>query len=184
MKQKRQIGILLVLILAAALVWAWNFRSKAVTADAGTSLQEPATIIEVENPHIRMEQIERARSAEYKGSGRNPFSPAAAPVAIAKPVKGEKKIEDYGPKLPPPPPPPPPCILPANVKFYGYASVNGAARHAFFYDGDDVHIVGEGDVLLKRFRIIRIGNANLEFEEITRGCTGTAPLEEQAGPQP
>jgi hypothetical protein len=183
MKQKRQIGILFILITAAALVWAWNFRSKAVTADAGPSLQEPVPIIDVENPHIRMEQIERARRAEYKGSGRNPFSPAPAPVLVAKAPKAEKKVDNYGPQLPPPPPPPPPCILPANVKFYGYGSVNGAARHAFFTDEEGgVQIVGEGDVLLKRFRIIRISNANLEFEEISRGCVGTAPLvEEQPG---
>jgi hypothetical protein len=43
-----------------------------------------------------------------------------------------------------------------------------------------VQILGEGDVLLKRFRIIRIGNDHLEFEEISTGRIGTAPLEEQA----
>ena len=183
MKQKRQIGVLFILITAAALVWAWNFRSKAVTADAGPNLQEPAPIIDVENPHIRMEQIERARGAEYKGTGRNPFSPAAAPAAAVKTAKLEKKSEFVGPQLPPPPPPPPPCVLPANVKFYGFGTVpNGTARRAFFTDGDDVYVLGEGDVLLKRFRIIRISNANLEFEEMPRGCIGTAPLvEEQAG---
>ena len=184
MKQKRQIGILLVLILAAALVWAWNFRSKAVTADASPNLQEPATIIDVENPHIRMEQIERARSAEYKGSGRNPFSPAAAaPAPVAKTTKPANEFKKYGPEPPPPPPPPLPCVLPANVKFYGFGTVpNGTSRRAFLHDGEDVHVLGEGDVLLKRFRIIRISNANLEFEEISRGCIGTAPLvEEPAG---
>ena len=183
MKQKRQIGVLFILITAAALVWAWNFRSKAVTADAGPSLQEPAPIIDVENPHIRMEQIERARNAEYKGSGRNPFSPTAPPVLVAKASNAEKKFENYGPWQKPPDPPLPPLALPANVKFYGYGSVNGAARHAFFTDGEgDVQILGEGDVLLKRFRIIRIGNASLEFEEISTGRVGTAPLvEEQAG---
>ena len=182
MKQKRQIGVLFILIVAGAMVWGWNFRDKrVVTADASPNPQDaPIPIGGVENPHIKMEEIARARGAEYKGSGRNPFSLTAAPVAVAKGPKAEKKVDLYGPQVPPPPPPPPPCILPANVKFYGYASVNGAARRAFFYDGDDVHIVGEGDVLLKRFRIIRISNANLEFEEISRGCIGTAPLEEQA----
>src|SRR2546430_2885377 len=78
MKQKRQIGVLFILVVAAAIVWAWNFRDKrVVTADAGPNLQEDP-IIQVPNPHIRMEQIERARRAEYKGSGRNPFSPAQA----------------------------------------------------------------------------------------------------------
>lgn len=178
MKQKRQIGILFILIVAAAIVWGWNFRDKrVVTADAGPSLQEDP-IIPVENPHIRMEQIERARKAEYKGSGRNPFSPAAVPVA--RTPKAEKKFENYGPQPKPPDPPLPPVTL-GNIKFYGYGSVSGAARRAFFTDADgDVQIVGEGDVLLKRFRIVRIGNDHLEFEEISTGRVGTAPLEEQA----
>ena len=186
MKQKRQIGVLFILIVAAALVWGWNFRDKrVVTADASPNLQDDP-IIQVPNPHIRMEDIGRARSAEYKGSGRNPFSPAAAPAPVGRTAQAEKKIENYGPPLPPPLPPPPPCTLSANLKFYGYGSgFNGPSRRAFVHDGDDVHIVGEGDILLKHFRIIRIGNANLEFEDISRGCIGTAPFEEQAaGTQP
>jgi hypothetical protein len=35
--------------------------------------------------------------------------------------------------------------------------------------------------LLNRFRIIRIGNANVEYEEISTGLRGTAPLEDQGG---
>lgn len=182
MKQKRQIGVLFILITAAALVWAWNFREKrVVTADASPNLQD-TPIVEVQNPHIRMEQIERARGAEYKGSGRNPFSPAAAPV-VRTPKAPEKKDNDfYGPKVPPPTPPPPPLTLPPNVKFYGYGTVSGTPRRAYFYDGDDVQILGEGDVLLKRFRIIRIGNDHIEFEEISTGRVGTSPLDEQAAP--
>ena len=179
MKQKRQIGILFILVVAAAIVWAWNFRDKrVVTADAGPNLQEDP-IIQVPNPHIRMEQIERARRAEYKGSGRNPFSPAQAPPPRATNL--EKKFEKYGPEPQAPTPPPPPLVLPSNVKFYGFGTVpNGTSRRAFFTDGEEVYVLGEGDVLLKRFRIIRIGNANLEFEEISTGRIGTAPLEEQA----
>ena len=59
-------------------------------------------------------------------------------------------------------------------------SIGFTSRRAFFTDGEEVYVLGEGDVLLKRFRIIRIGNANLEFEEISTGRIGTAPLEEQA----
>lgn len=181
MKQKRQIGVLFILIVAAALVWAWNFRDKrVVTADAGPALQD-APIVEVENPHIRMEQIERARSAEYKGTGRNPFSTVQAPPPKAPSAPAKREFP--GPQQPPPQPPPPPLTLPPNVKFYGYGTgLIGTSRRAYFYDGDDVQILGEGDVLLKRFRIIRIGNDHIEFEEISTGRVGTAPLDEQAAP--
>lgn len=183
MKQKRQVGILFILLVGAGIVWGWNFRDKrVVTADASPSQQDPPPLAEVTNPHIRMEEIGRARNAEYKGSGRNPFSLAAAPAQVAQNLKAEKKFENYGPKPKPPDPPLPPLTL-GNVKFYGYGSVNGASRHAFFTDGEGVvQILGEGDVLLKRFRIIRIGNDHIEFEEISTGRIGTAPLEEQSAP--
>jgi hypothetical protein len=182
MKQKRQVGILFILVVAAAIVWAWNFRVKrVVTADASPNLQDPPPLIDVTNPHIRMEDIDRTRKAEYKGTGRNPFSPAAAPVTH-KASQAPKTPEFTGPKDQLPPPPPPPPTLPANIKFYGFGGFNGTARRAFFTDGEEVSIAGEGDVFLKRFRITRIGNANLEFEEISTGRVGTAPLEEQAPP--
>ena len=184
MKQKRQIGILFILLVGAAIVWGWNFRDKrVVTADASPGPQDPPPLAEVTNPHIRMEEIGRARSAEYKGSGRNPFSPAAAPTAVAQTAKAEKKFPIYDRPQPKPPDPPPPPLTLGNVKFYGYGSVNGASRHAYFTDGDgEVQILGEGDLLLKRFRIIRIGNDHIEYEEISSGRVGTAPLEEQAAP--
>jgi len=195
MKQKRQIGILVILLGAAAIVWAWNFHDKrVVTADASSNLQDVPPIIQVPNPHIRMEEIDRARSAEYKGSGRDPFSrtagPAAPAAAAVRTDKAEDKFKIYDlPQPKAPDPPPQALVLPPNVKFYGYgSSLNGPSRRAYFYDGDEIHILGEGDVLLKRFRITRIGNDHIEFEEInTNKPRGTAPLEEQAappGPQP
>jgi len=72
-----------------------------------------------------------------------------------------------------------------GVKFYGFGTVpNGTSRQAFFTDGQEVYLVAEGEVFLQRFRILRIGNASVEFQEISSGRTATAPLEEQAGGSP
>jgi GTPase len=65
------------------------------------------------------------------------------------------------------------------MKFYGYGTVpDGTARRAFLTDGDEVYIVAEGDTLLGRFRILKIGNATIEFEEISSGRQGKSNLEE------
>ena len=181
MKQKRQVGALLILILIAVAVWLLNFRSKQVTADVVSSMQDDKGIIDLENPQIRMDQIERARKAAYKSSGRNPFSPAPPPQKAAPRPDNKKEIP--GPQLPAPPPPPPPLALPSNLKFYGFGTVpNGTSRRAFLTDGQEVYVIAEGETFLNRFRILRIGNASLEFEEIATGRTGSTPLiEEQAG---
>jgi len=175
-KQKHQVGALLILVVIAGFVWLWNFRKPVVTADQGIK-EDP--IITVDNPQIRMDEIERARRTDYRSSGRNPFSPAAPPQQHA--VVAQKPHEIVGPQPEPQKPPPPPLALPPNVKFYGFGTVpNSAARRAFLTDGENIYVVAEGEVLLNRFRILRIGNASLEFEEISSGRTGTAPLEEQA----
>jgi hypothetical protein len=74
-------------------------------------------------------------------------------------------------------------VSPLPVKFFGHGTVpNGTIRLAFFSDGEEIYVVREGEVLLRRFRILKINNASLEYEEISNGLRGTAPLEEQGGP--
>ena len=178
MKDKRQIGVPLALVLIAGVVWLSNSRGKlVVTADALLNVQDDP-LLNIDSPHVRLEEIERARKTQYKSSGRNPFNPVQAPPQIPQP-----KPEILGPQPPPATPPPPPPAFPSNLKFFGFGNVpNGTPRRAFLSDGEEVYVLGEGEVLLNRYRILRIGNANLEFEEISSGRTGTAPLvEEQPG---
>jgi hypothetical protein len=75
-------------------------------------------------------------------------------------------------------------VPPLPVKFFGFGTVpNGTARLAFFTDGEEVYVIGEGEVLLNRFRILKVGNASLDYEELSSGRHGTAMLEDQgAGP--
>lgn len=182
MKQKQQVGILLFLMLIAAAVWLLNFRGKQVTADvvAATSAQQDAPVPQFDNPQIRLDEINRARKAEYKSSGRNPFSSIQAPQKPAP--QDTKPHEIVGPQQPPPKPPDPPLTLPPNLKFYGFGTVpNGTVRLAFLTDCEEIYEVAEGEIFLKRFRVLRISNASLQFEEISTGRAGVAPLiEEQA----
>lgn len=177
MKQRNQVVLLIVLLAAAAGVWVWSSRRPSVTVGAATLAQNYSPL-SVENPAPHWWKRVASGKTEYKSTGRNPFSeiappPPAQPVHIAKP--GDK---DYVP--PPPPPPPPPPQLPPNVKFFGYGTVPvGTGRLAFFTDGNDVFIVGEGEILLGRYRIVKIGNASLEFEEVATGRRGSAMLEDQ-----
>ncbi|HET8923918.1 MAG TPA: hypothetical protein VFN26_13095 [Candidatus Acidoferrum sp.] len=182
MKQKKELAILAVLLGIAAAVWLFYFqRDKQVaTVDASSQIRN-YQLLSVENPHIRIEKLEGPRKTEYKSAGRNIFT-AAAPPPVEKPhVVQNHEYPTVKPPLPDPPPPPP--TLPPNVKFFGYGTVpKGAARRAFFYDGEEVYVVPEGEILMNRFRLLRINNASVEFEEISTGRRGTAPLEEQGGP--
>jgi hypothetical protein len=181
MKQKKQIAVLVVLLLTAGVIWFFYFDhdKSVVTADAKSAVHDYKPL-PVDNPQLHIESVERARKTEYKSRGRNIFSRELPPPP--PPPQQPKKPEPSGPKQDVPPPPPPPPTLP--VKFFGYGTVpNGTVRLAFFTDAQEIFVVAEGELLLNRFRILRIGNANVEFEEISTGLRGTAPLDEQAAPQ-
>ena len=176
MRQQKQILALVFLAIGAAAIWLWNSRQGPTAAGASTIVSNYAPM-NVDNLNVRFWVIESTRRTEYKGSGRNPFS--AVPPPPPPPPVPKPGMAGY---VEPPPPPPPKAELPASMKFYGYGTVpNGTARRAFLSDGDEVYIVAEGDTLLGRYRILRIGNATLEFEEISTHIQGQKNLEE-AGP--
>jgi hypothetical protein len=182
MKQKKELAVLVVLLLILVAVGYFYFdRDKpVVTADAGSGAQN-YQLLPVDNLSLHNAGVEKARKTEYKSGRRNIFSRELPPPPPPPPIKYDKNHP--APPPPPLPPPPEPKVSPLPVKFFGYGTVpNGTARVAFFNDGDDVYIVKEGELLMNRFRILKIGNANLEYEEISSGLRGTANLEDQGGP--
>jgi hypothetical protein len=183
MKQKHQIIALVVLVVVAALIWGFQWHAQTPSRETASFFQDYKGFA-VENPQIRWQELERAQKTEYKSSGRNPFSNNAPPKPQENPDRTNHAKGNDPPPLPPPPPPPPTrASLPANLKYFGYGTVpNGSPRRAFFTDGEEEYIVSEGDTLLGRYRILKIGNTNVEFQEISSGLPGTTPLEEQAAP--
>jgi hypothetical protein len=178
MKQKKQLVVLVVLLLIAGGIWFLylDHARPVVTADAGSAIQNPK-LLSVENPQLHNAGVDRARRTEYKSGGRNIFSRELPPPPQPKHPKPDPKPVIAPPVVVAP------KVSPLPVKFFGFGTIpNGTARVAFFTDGEDVIVVGEGELLLNRFRILRIGNSSLEYEEVSTGLRGTANLEEQGGP--
>ncbi len=183
MKQKQQVIVLVVLVVVAVLIWTFEWRQQTPSAITSSFITDYKPLGE-ENPQIRWLELKRAQETEYKSNGRNPFS------TIAPPTQAEiKQKEDLAAKVRaeqpviPVAPPPSRATLPPNLKYFGYGTIpNGTPRRAFITDGEDVYIVSEGDTLLGRYRIVKVGNANLEFQEISSGLPGSTPLDEQAAP--
>jgi hypothetical protein len=180
MKQKQQIIVLVVLVVVAALVWVFEMHSRAPSTVTTSFIQDYKPLGE-DNPQIRWDELKRAQETEYKSNGRNPFS------MIAPPTPDEVRTAEANKPQPAPPPPPPPppthAQVPPNLKFFGYGTIpTGSPRRAFITDGEDIFIVSEGDTLLGRYRILKVGNSNLEFQEISSGLPGSMPLDEQAAP--
>ena len=178
MKQKQQIIVLIVLVVVAALVWTFEMRQQTPSDNTISFITDYKPLGE-DNPGIHWDQLGRAQKTEYKSNGRNPFSPNAPPP----PVDPNNIAKPQPPVVPVEPPKPTTASMPPNLKYFGYGTVPvGSPRLAFFTDGEGVFIVTEGDTLLGRYRILKVGNTSLEFQEISSGLPGTMPLDEQAAP--
>src|SRR6267142_5499554 len=181
MKQQKQLVVLVALLVIAGNVWYWLFFRQKPMAPSGTvAVAQNTRLLSVENPAPHTDRREAARKTEYKSNGRNPFSPIAPQPLSQTPLQVVRKREPLGPPTEPPPPPP---EIPMH--FFGYGTVpNGTSRRAFFTDGEDVFIVSEGEVFLNRFRILKVNNASLDFEEVSSGRHVTKALEEQPASPP
>jgi hypothetical protein len=167
MTRRIQIAVFAVLLaILGYMVYSRTRPPAAASADDALVGFQP---LSVENPSLRLDLLDRMKKYEYQGSQRNIFvatlPPPPPPPAAALPT---------GPVVPPPPPP---LVVPAT--FFGYVTdARTGNRRAFFSEGDDVYILGIGETLQGRFRLLEIGNNSAEMEELTSGRRTTLTMEE------
>jgi hypothetical protein len=146
---------------------------------------EPANI----DPTLHLDLLAKLKTVGVDASMRSLFEIAAAPPAAAgvkEPDKIAIKHLFMGPQPPPPVVvPPEPKAPPIPLKFYGFVNKSKVGdKRAFFLDGDDIVIAAEGEMIKKRYKIVRIGinSAVVEDTEFKNNNQQTLPLEaEMAG---
>lgn len=133
------------------------------------------------DPTLRFDWLRSSEAKEYTGGKRNIFTAHSEPPPPKDEhlAKGPKCPGDPG--CPPPPPvcpgpdprcPPPPIAL----KFFGFANKPGEPKKIFLASGDDVFIAGEGEMVLKRYRVVKINNTSVEIEDVLNNNKQTIPL--------
>src|SRR5208282_6703461 len=150
------VGLLVVLAVVLYFLWGGNQGGGLPSFAAVDSKFEP---LKVEDPQLRLDLLDRVRHAEYKGEEHNIFTyaPPQPTAAVQAALQREERGRTFvGPIKPPPPTPPH-----VPVTFFGYAT-NPMTKNrlAFFNDEDDVFILGEGGMLMNRFRLLKIENSS------------------------
>lgn len=141
------------------------------------------------DPTLRLDLLARAQSQQLETSGRNPFQfgqPPPPPVPPAPKVIPKtpaqiaaEQAKNSQPPGPPGPAQPPPLNL--SWKYYGYTSPRGSTqKRAFFLDGEDILFANEGEVLKKKYRVVRIGVNSVVMEDTDTKSQQTLPLAEDA----
>jgi hypothetical protein len=120
------------------------------------------------DPTLRTDLLKYSEDTKYQGAGRNIFRVfVEIPKVLTPPV--QQQIAQQGP---PPPPPPPPIEL----KFYGFATPAGGSKRIFLAQGEDVFIAKEGDIVDRRYKVVRISPNAVEILDVLSNNRQSIPL--------
>ncbi len=137
------------------------------------------------DPTLRLDLLAKLKTVSVEPPARSLFEIGTAPPAEVSLGKEPEKIAIkrpvYGPVMPKPAElPPEPKAPPIPLKFYGFVNKTKVGdKRAFFLDGDEIVIASEGDVVKKRYKIVRIGinSAVVEDTNFKSNNQQTLPLE-------
>ena len=136
------------------------------------------------DPTLRLDLLAKVQAVELAGGTRNLFQFGAAPKPAELLTGKEPIVKPIGPVRPPdkvePQAPPPAPAPPIALKFYGFSTVvRNGKKTAYFFDGDDIVIAAEGEMVKRRYRVIRILAATVQVEDTEGKRTVTIPITEE-----
>jgi hypothetical protein len=127
------------------------------------------------DPTLRLDLLASSEQTLYEGNGRNIFVSQAEDVVIPKPgspgvTDTQIAIKGYQtPTIPQAPPIP--------LRFYGFASSAGEPKKIFLKLGEDVFVAGEGEIVDRRYKVIRISPTSVEIQDVVNsGPPQSIPL--------
>lgn len=122
------------------------------------------------DPTLRYDLLKASEDTTYSGTGRNIFRVFVEPPpkAIQSPIIAQPQV----PQGPPQPPPPPPI----DLKFYGFATPAGGTKRIFLAKGEDVFIAKEGDIVDRRYKVMRISNNAVDILDVLSNNRQSIPL--------
>jgi hypothetical protein len=144
--------------------------ARKTAARSRTSNKKVAPVRSLD-PSLRYDWLKVSEDTKYSGTGRNIFrAQADIPVPIAR--ANTDKPKETGPPQPVLPPPPPPI----NLKFFGFASKPGELKKVFLKQDEDVFIAHEGDIVDRRYKLVRISPMAVEIEDVLNNNRQSIPL--------
>lgn len=126
------------------------------------------------DPTLELNLLKQSEEINYAGNGRNIFV-AGSVATIPKPLRsGATDVDDKQAELfkRPQIQPPPPILL----KFFGFANEPGEPKKVFLSQGEDVFIAGEGEIVDRRYRVLRISPNSVEMEDVLNNNRQNIPL--------
>jgi len=161
-------GFAVALIAVALFMLIRWFMGQNIAPAAGNQARttRPASRVNALDPTLRTDLLKESEQSKYENKGRNIF---VAHVEIPAPIKEPIKAPD--PIIPQQNTPPP-----IDIKFFGFANKPGEAKSIFLSRGEDIWVAKEGDVINRRYRIIKINPNSVDVEDVLSNNRQSIPL--------
>lgn len=128
------------------------------------------------DPTLRLDLLALSEKTPYEGNGRNIFVSHVEDVKIPAPAARPNTDQQHTQERPWAPPQIP-AAPPIPLKFYGFASSPGEPKRIFLKKDEDVFVAGEGDIVDRRYKVVRITNTTVEIQDlVSSGPSQTIPL--------
>jgi hypothetical protein len=129
------------------------------------------------DPTLDLSRLKQSEEIKYAGNGRNIFAMGSVAKIEIPRAKGVTDAQaDNGPRPLPPIPPPPPITL----KFFGFEKRPGGNR-VFLSQGEDIFIASEGDIVDRRYKVLRISPTAVDVEDVFNNNRQSLPLTQAPG---
>jgi hypothetical protein len=112
------------------------------------------------DPTLRTDILAASQKVEYTGGSRNIFHVQEAPVNIPALAANPRPTPPPAPTITEPPKPQIP------LRYYGFSDRPGEAKKAFLQDGENIFVAVEGDVVERRYKIVKITNRSILVEDV------------------
>ena len=124
------------------------------------------------DPTLKLDLLAASEKTIYEGNGRNIFVSHAEDIPTPKgPAETDTPVQQQ--YVTPQPPPPQPIPL----KFFGFASRPGEPKKIFLQQNEDIFVAGEGDIVNRRYKVVRISPASVEIQDMVgSGPPQSVPL--------
>jgi hypothetical protein len=142
----------------------------ATTRTSGRNPSRKQSGVQSLDPSLRTDLLRISEETKYEGTGRNIFRVFVdIPKPIVQVATQQQQEQIQQPQGPPPPPP-------IELKFYGYATPTGGTRRIFLAQGEDVFIAREGDIVDRRYKVVRISPTSVEILDVLSNNRQSIPL--------
>lgn len=162
------LGLVAIFYLAR---WIMGSNDNSTTARSSFAAQvgKKGQSVNSLDPTLRTGLLKEEEATKYESKGRNIFLlQAELPQPVKSPVVPTPQPIYQGP------PPPPPI----NVTFFGFANRPGEAKRIFLSSGEDIWVAKEGDIVNRRYKIVRINSNSVELEDVLSNNRQSIPLKQ------